>query len=138
VKSLSFFVPGTPAPGGSKNAFPFKRKDGKIGVRVADAGKKNKLWRTVVSLYAKKAMHDQSKEIFSGPIVVTLSFSLKRSRKGKGRPWPDYRPDVLKLARAVEDALTGIVWHDDAQIVAEIISKSFDEPSGVRINVSER
>lgn len=32
-------------------------------------------------------------------------------------------PDVLKLARGVEDALTGIVWRDDAQIVNESLSK---------------
>ena len=32
-------------------------------------------------------------------------------------------PDVLKLARGVEDALTGIVWRDDAQIVNESLNK---------------
>jgi len=35
---------------------------------------------------------------------------------------------VLKLARAVEDALTGVIWADDAQIVDEVIRKRYGRP----------
>jgi Holliday junction resolvase RusA-like endonuclease len=45
---------------------------------------------------------------------------------------------VLKLARAVEDALTGVLWRDDAQIAIEQLSKHYaerDEPERVRVRV---
>ena len=44
---------------------------------------------------------------------------------------------MLKLARAVEDALTGIVWRDDAQIVDEQLSKVYGEPARVEVDVAE-
>ena len=45
------------------------------------------------------------------------------------------RPDALKLGRAVEDALSGIVYQDDAQIIDEHIRKIYGPPVGVTIRV---
>lgn len=42
---------------------------------------------------------------------------------------------MLKLARAAEDALTGILWRDDAQICDEVIRKRYGEPARVEIEV---
>jgi Holliday junction resolvase RusA-like endonuclease len=44
-------------------------------------------------------------------------------------------PDTLKLARAVEDALSGIVWVNDSRIVDERIRKRWGDRSAVRIKV---
>jgi Holliday junction resolvase RusA-like endonuclease len=44
---------------------------------------------------------------------------------------------VLKLARAVEDALTGVVWRDDAEIVAEGLAKLYGTPERVEISITE-
>jgi Holliday junction resolvase RusA-like endonuclease len=49
---------------------------------------------------------------------------------------PTTRPDVLKLARAVEDACTGIVWRDDSQIVDEVLSKWFADTHGIGVVVT--
>ena len=48
---------------------------------------------------------------------------------------PTSRPDVLKLARAAEDALTGIVWHDDAAIVDERLRKVWGDREGCTVTV---
>ena len=79
--------------------------------------------------------------------ALRVSFTFYRPRpKGhfgaKGvRPsaprYPTTKPDVLKLARAVEDALTGVLWRDDAQIVAESIYKDYGEPARVVVTVEE-
>jgi hypothetical protein len=37
----------------------------------------------------------------------------------------------LKLARAAEDALTGVLWLDDSQIVDERISKAYGDDVGL-------
>ena len=42
---------------------------------------------------------------------------------------------------AVEDALTGIAYHDDSQIVVETLSKRFTKPGeepGVTVTVTDR
>lgn len=129
----SFFVHGTPAPGGSKNAFvprkkdgsPVTRANGSIMVNMVDAGKNNKKWREVVAWYARGFMG--GRKPFKGPIKVEFVFFIRR-------PEAHYRtggfshmlrpdapafhiqaPDALKLARSTEDACTGIIWEDDSQ-----------------------
>jgi hypothetical protein len=83
----------------------------------------------------------------TGPFSVTMTFQRRRPQAhfGTGRnsgelkatapAFPSSRPDVLKLARATEDALTGIVWNDDAAIVMEYLEKVFDVREGVRVSV---
>lgn len=50
---------------------------------------------------------------------------------------PIVRPDLLKLARAVEDALSGVLWKDDSQVVVEVLRKRYDEPMGCVVTVKE-
>jgi Holliday junction resolvase RusA-like endonuclease len=51
--------------------------------------------------------------------------------------YPTGRPDVLKLARACEDALTGVIWRDDAQIVVERLYKDWGEPARVLVEIEQ-
>jgi Holliday junction resolvase RusA-like endonuclease len=47
-----------------------------------------------------------------------MVFTLKPpQRMPKGRTRPTCYPDLSKLIRATEDALTGLAWGDDAQVV---------------------
>jgi Holliday junction resolvase RusA-like endonuclease len=50
---------------------------------------------------------------------------------------PPVKPDVLKLARAVEDAMSGIIYKDDAQIVTERLCDRYGILPGVAIQVEE-
>jgi crossover junction endodeoxyribonuclease RusA len=47
------------------------------------------------------------------------------------------KPDAIKMARAVEDALTGILWNDDAQICAETIEKIYGSKPGCKLTLVE-
>lgn len=142
---IEFFVLGSPAPSGSKSGFPFKRKGGGIGVRMVDACKRAKPWKTYVAVEAAKVYRGP---LFEGPLSVHFHFYVVRpmchhnlsyelNALGKRMPYPTPRPDVLKLTRAVEDALTGVIWKDDSQICQEEISKEYadDRPVGVRVQV---
>ena len=53
-----------------------------------------------------------------------------------GMLWRPVRPDIDKLARAVLDALTGIVWVDDDQVVELVCRKRWWVEGGVRIQVA--
>ena len=82
-------------------------------------------------------MHDMPRILafpLEQPLWVVFGFTFRRpkghTRKDgtlrKSAPlWPAVRPDTTKLVRAVEDALTGIVWADDALIVDQQACKTY-------------
>jgi Holliday junction resolvase RusA-like endonuclease len=143
VSILRFTVPGRAAPGGSKKGFAFHRANGKLGVQLVDANAKAKPWKAIVAACALSAR--TSPALLEGPLMFTLRFIRarpvghygKKGLRSSAPPYPTTRPDVLKLARAVEDALTGIVWRDDAQIVSEHLTKEFGEPERVEVEIQE-
>lgn len=54
------------------------------------------------------------------PVIAAIDVyrPLPDSRQGRVRPEPDtYGPDAASEARLVIDALTGVAWADDAQVV---------------------
>ncbi len=138
-----FWVPGIPKPGGSKRVF-INRKTGKPIVTDA-AGKGNKEWRAQVAFMASKVFLAP----MVGPLEFTIQFSFLRplghfgSGKNKGQvkasapPFPATRPDCTKITRSTEDALTGIAWRDDAQVVRQHISKGYGNTPGAWISIAE-
>jgi Holliday junction resolvase RusA-like endonuclease len=137
---LQFWVPGIPQPGGSKKPF-YNPKTGRA-ILVDDA-KRNKEWRASVALAASEA----TQEVLEGPLRVRFQFLFTRPKGhyGKGRnknalrksapPFPSVRPDATKLVRSTEDALKGILWRDDSQIVTQGVSKRYAEQAGAWITV---
>jgi len=132
--TISFFVPGLPAPGGSKKGFIVP---GTRHVNIVDDCSRNKDWRATVSMVAFQHI----KEPLRCPVRVEVRFYLPRPkghyRTGKNagvlkRGAPVYhtiRPDVTKLWRSTEDSLRMIAWCDDAQIWLQRISKGYVEES---------
>lgn len=123
MDEIIFFAAGTPAPQGSKTHVGH-------GVMV-ESSKRVKPWRAAVRTAAIEAMHGQPPR--TGPLEVWLRFIMPRpkSHLRQGRAQTDGwrllpsaprqhtgKPDVDKLVRAVLDALTGVAWCDDAQVVA--------------------
>jgi Holliday junction resolvase RusA-like endonuclease len=55
-----------------------------------------------------------------GPLMVSMIFTLSKpaSAPKTRRTWPDRMPDLSKLVRSTEDAITDAgLWEDDARIV---------------------
>ncbi len=136
---IEFFVPGKPKTAGSKR--PFIRGGRAI---VVDDNEKTKGWQGQVSLFASKAY---SGPLLEGPLSVTFVFFRLRPKNhfGTGRnadklkDWaliaPTGVPDVLKLARAAEDALSGVVYKDDAQIVDEHLYDRYGPRPGLAVSI---
>lgn len=137
---LVFTVYGQPQTAGSKRAFPFRRPNGSLGTSVTDDNPKSRSWKGMVAHAAREAYQG---ELLDGPLAVTFTFYRPRCKghigakgvKASAPRYPTTKPDVLKLARAVEDALTGVIWRDDAQICVERIYKDWGEPARVEITV---
>jgi len=152
MTTIQFRVYGEPKPQGSKKSVPIYSRtgpvmrDGRVLTRVVNDNPKLGQWRQEVSQAARSAY---SGELLTGPLRVEMTFGRPRPRShyGSGRhvgvlkpsaePYPTTRPDVLKLARAVEDSLTGVVYRDDSQIVTEILYKRWTEYFVVDVIVTE-
>jgi crossover junction endodeoxyribonuclease RusA len=79
--------------------------------------------------------------VITGPVGATLTFSLRRPKKLPTRyPVGQRSGDVDKLARAALDAMTGVVYLDDAQVVSLLVTKCWaeaDTAPGVEVLVRE-
>ena len=69
-------------------------------------------------------------------VVVDVIFLLPQIKKPRQR-YPTGKPDIDKLSRGILDALTGIAYDDDSQVVQLNAQKvyTFEQP-GVYITVS--
>jgi Holliday junction resolvase RusA-like endonuclease len=99
-------------------------------------------WRDIVYWHAKRAMAGQAGFPLERPIWLYLEFVLPRLKshyakhglKPKAPVRHQSRPDISKLARAVEDSLTTAgVYRDDMQISDEVLLKRYGEQPGVWI-----
>lgn len=148
---IEFFVPGTPRPAGSKRGFAIKKGGNYTGktIVVDTSGQKGTDWRGDVKRFVMEGWRGRS--LLDEGIELYLEFVMPRPKshyRSNGKLKPNApsihtkKPDVLKLARAVEDALTGIVWTDDSKIFKETLQKryvnydiSMNEHTGVTIGV---
>jgi Holliday junction resolvase RusA-like endonuclease len=72
------------------------------------------------------------------PVIMRVWFYLAKPEScPKKRALPVVKPDLSKLVRAAEDALTGIIYHDDAQIVQIEAYKFYELPERVEIEVGK-
>ena len=138
-------VEGAPCPAGSKTAFAIRKGGVLTGkVAVVDANRNSREWKNTVAAAARK---QYTGKLLEFALRVKFAFRMQRPKghsntKGLRPDAPEFhiiRPDVTKLIRAAEDALTGIVWEDDAQIVQQAASKDYcleGENPGVTIFIS--
>ena len=146
-QEISFTVYGLAQPAGSKRPFAIKNKAGEPVMKngrplivTVDANPNAGEWKQQVAKAARVAYQGQ---LIDGPVSAEFNFFRPRpaghfgqnglNKKGRETNSPVSKPDLLKLARGVEDALTGIVWRDDSQIVTEALMKLWGEPARVEI-----
>ena len=114
---LSFTVYGVAQPQGSARAFVVNGR-----AVITSANKNLKGWRELISAEAREQM--KGLPPYDGPIEVRASFYLPRPKSVK-RVSPTVKPDLDKLARGLLDALTNVVYRDDAQVTNLQVSKHY-------------
>jgi Holliday junction resolvase RusA-like endonuclease len=126
---MRFTVYGKPQPAGSKRGF-VNKKTGKV--IITDDAKGSRPWKQEVAGAALAEMGERP--LYEGPLRLIVVFWLTRPKshyrtngmvKLSAPEYPAVRPDATKLLRAVEDAMTGTVWRDDAQVVDQKVSKRY-------------
>ena len=137
---VEIVVYGTPAPAGSKTVG--FAKGGRHFVRDS-SGKRGSDWRRNVAQEAGVAM--TGRPLLDGPLTLEVVFTVPRPKGHFGvkgvRPsaptHPTVAPDTTKLLRAIEDAMEGIVYRNDAQIVEQVARKVYGEPASARILIDK-
>lgn len=154
-QTIRFLVPGAPRPkgnvikgrwGGYHDAT--KGLDDWLNTVAAQAQcAMNGQWRRrEAKPWTRTAPHRL--EMFDGPVLLGATFVMPSPKTHTPPVWlRDNRalwklmchsgapmlkkPDVDKLTRAVFDAMTGIVWHDDSQVVETNVRKRYADPGEV-------
>lgn len=138
MNAINFFVPGIPRPGGSKRAF---FRPGMKYPAITDDCAGNRDWKATVKDFATRA---HSGPPLEGPLRLCIVFRVLRPKGHFGakglRPsapiYPTVKPDVTKLLRSTEDACTGVLWRDDAQVVEQTASKVYSDTTGADITIT--
>lgn len=147
---LTFFVHGKAEPAGSKKSFahPHTKK-----IVTIDDNPKAGPWKKEVAAACRTALAVNGYVKFpvyteGVALYVEMTFYIERPKYhyGTGKnadkikeqflyARPTVKPDTTKLVRCAEDALTGLAWHDDAQIVRQVNDKQYGDKPGIRIVV---
>lgn len=110
----------------------FLRHAGLRSVVGAYDPKKCKQYKEAIAWHAKReALIRGILSPLESPMVLTLTFKMGLNKK---EVYHTKRPDIDNLAKAVKDALRGIIYHDDSQIVEAHLFKQYGEP-GVIIEI---
>ncbi len=127
LHSVDFFVEGIPATKGSTRSFitdhewraALKAKRKPRPITIHD-NKRSKPWQQIVALCAGQHWGD----VWDGLIEIKMDFALPKPKK-PSHPYP--QGDIDKLSRCVLDALTGIVYRDDVQVVSAPATKRYSQ-----------
>lgn len=83
--------------------------------------------------HVKKLARMQFKNsLITFPMSVKIIFRLEKPKSVK-RDYPSVRPDIDNYIKAVLDALQGIVFKDDGQIIKLYAEKIYSESFGIDI-----
>lgn len=129
---LDFSVTGIPVPQGSMVARIIR---GRPVVMHRD-GPDLKAWRKKIGRIAEVHMQFRRPWERGAPVAVDLLFEVPRGATVR-RERPSVPADIDKLTRAVLDALTRVVFHDDAQVVDLRAHKFYSPTPGVRVRVRD-
>lgn len=113
--AIAIVVYGKPAPQGSKRFLGMSKAGRAI---LAESSKHVRPWRELVWAAAIEARGGAAP--LEGPLLVRMVFTVRKPKSApkNRRTWPDRMPDLSKLARSTEDALTDAgAIEDDARIV---------------------
>lgn len=128
VEELSFVVLGEPTPEGSTRAYYIKALDRTV---TTHQNKKSlEAWRNRVATEAQRALEGRDWKCDSASAYsVNVDFVLSRpaSVPEHRRLHPTVKPDIDKLVRAINDALTSILFVDDCQVVSMTMTKGYSD-----------
>lgn len=135
ITTVSLEVLGLPQAKGSTRAFLPKGRQWPV---VTSTNRNLKAWELQIRATAQAAANGVFFE--RGTVAVDVRFYLPRPKSAPKRVTTHCtKPDLDKLVRAVDDALTQVLWRDDSQVTEIYATKVFalvGEPARAVIRVT--
>ncbi|WP_286973563.1 RusA family crossover junction endodeoxyribonuclease [Pseudomonas sp.] len=136
LKPVSFLVPGEPIGKG-------RPRIGRVGAHARMfTPAKTANYESLIALAAQQAM--QGRELIAGPVLLEMNMlhpireSWSKKKKAgalSGEIAPTIKCDADNCLKAICDALNGVVWKDDVQVVNVVLSKRFAATPCVKVRV---
>lgn len=91
--------------------------------------------RAKLTAYLSKHIPDKK---FIGAVRLTVKWLFPITGNHKDGEYKITKPDTDNLNKLLKDCMTDLkYWHDDAQVVSEIIEKFYAEHPGIYIKVQQ-
>jgi Holliday junction resolvase RusA-like endonuclease len=139
-KHITFTVFGVPVPKARARVSAALKKNGRRYTYTPERTRKAEL-----DFITQAAIHAPETP-FSGPITLSAAFhmpipkSWPKWRKDEAMEYnirPTCKPDIDNLVKLTMDAMNGIFWHDDAQIVSISATKCYSDDPRIAIYLKE-
>jgi Holliday junction resolvase RusA-like endonuclease len=146
TQRLTIEIPIRAMPGSNTKRGFINPKTGRV--IIADKAKGKAGYTAAVRMFAEQAARDAGWEPTRAPIMLVVDFIFTRplGHFGTGKnaqvvkpSAPKHvtvKPDLTNLIKTTEDALRGITWIDDSQVVGMQLAKVYGEKDLVRIQVA--
>lgn len=137
--TMQFFIAGTVIGKGRPRAG--RGPSGHVRLYTPE---KTASWENLVGWTAAQAMAGRAllegplKCLLSIEVGVPASWSMKKSTAALlGQVRPTTKPDLDNSAKAILDAMNGVVFKDDVQVVMLVVSKCYSAKPGVWVTVEQ-
>lgn len=139
MKMLKIVIPGSPIGQGRPKFSTIN------GHPKAYDPEKSRNYKAYVKLLAVQAMKEQGFEMIDGAcaVIIQAYFEVPKSKSKKFREAalldqvrPTKKPDADNIVKAIQDALNGLVYKDDACIVNLSCEKFYSDNPRVEVYIS--
>ena len=144
--TIAFTAYGVPQPKGSMRVY---QPTGATRAILTDGNRNVKQWQRLIAAAARSALDalpEPDRRMLPGGVRCEIRYYLPRPTRYTTRKYRNgyvvphtTRPDLDKLTRGIFDAMTHVIWHDDAQVVELVTTKQYaaiDAPARVDVRVS--
>lgn len=118
---------------GRGRARGWKTPEGVVRVRVHQPAA-SEWWKEQVYV---QALAMRPEPMLEGALALAVTFYLERPKSARKKDWWPKRGDCDNYVKAVLDALQGLYFRNDNQIVRLVVEKRFGDPPRVRVTVEE-
>lgn len=121
---------------------PVAKQRARVVTGGAYTPRKTRDYETMVGYRARSAMGGKPPTEAAVVLLVEFGVPIPSSWTGKRRSdaeaglvVPASKPDLTNYVKAIEDAMNGIVYRDDSQIVSILASKSYSKTPMLNVSV---
>lgn len=141
MRSVIFHVPGKPQ--GKARARTVHNKA--LGHNISYTPENDLLYENLIkTMYLQEAKGEQFEKEVPVTLRIIARFEPPKSASKKrqqqmlvGELPPLKKPDIDNIVKVVADALNGVAYHDDTQIIFTVAKKVYSAVAGLDITVEE-